>query len=171
MLIIYSVPNLFLLGLGALSVPWETMETMSLGLIRWWLLIPVVIILILYNIFIALFRQYSYCFAVLENQTGWQAIKSGFDLLKKDFGNILVVGLIYIGLSMAATLAMVVIILAICVPFFLLFMIALFLGKWMMIIVIILWVIVGLVCFLALRGAIGTYFQSYFTHAYWELKK
>ena len=168
MAIIYGVPNVILLGLGALSVPWEQI---SISGIRWWLLIPVIGIMILYNIFISLFRHYSYCFAVIENQSGWQAIKSGFGLLKKDFGNVFVVALIYLGLSMAAMLGMMIVLLALCVPFVLLGLISIFLAKWLMIVVIVIGAIALLVAALAIRGAMGIYFQSYFTNAYWEFKK
>jgi hypothetical protein len=168
MAIIYVAPNLVLLGIALLAFPWSNF---SLGGIRWWLIIPIVCILVLYNLFVALFRHYSYCFAVIENQSGWQAIKSGFCLMKKNFGNVFVVGLIYIGLSMAATIGMVITLLILCLPFVLLFVLAIFMAKWLIIVVISLGVIVLLTIALALRGAIGAYFQSYFTNAYWELKK
>ena len=131
-----------------------------------------VLALVIYNVVLFMFRHYAYCFAVLEDCKALPAIKSGWKLFRQNARPLIVVKLIEVGLWMAGGIAAI-IILAVCTaPFLLLGLILMVVvGALAWTIVAMLAVIALIIVLLVISGVLNTFFQSYLTYAYWQVKK
>lgn len=133
--------------------------------------VSTVLIMIVYNIGIMLFKHYAHCFAILEDTKAWGAIKSGWQLFLKNLGVTVVARLIEVGILIASGLAMIIAALILAIPFVLLgVLLALALGTVGVWIVSTLGVLVLLAFCLVVRGLISAFMYVYLTRVYWRLK-
>ncbi|MBU1132467.1 hypothetical protein KKC32_04455 [Patescibacteria group bacterium] len=136
------------------------------------ILIIAAVLLVIYNLFVGLFKHFSYCFIVLENYKFWKAIKSGMKLLVNNFVITFVSKLIHVGLWLAIGFATILALVILMLPFVLSGMVSLLIvGKVGVIIIGILAAIVAFVAVLAIRGSSNTYLQSFATGVYIKLSK
>lgn len=130
------------------------------------------VLFVLYNIFIILFKHYAYCYALLEDFKAWPAIKAGLQLLGNNFLVLLSAKAIEIGLLILLGLAIVISCLIILLPFAMIgFVLIISSGTAAMVAVSIV-ALLAIIAFLLLaRGTMATYFQSFATYIYWQIKR
>ncbi|MFH0779422.1 MAG: hypothetical protein V1928_01015 [Parcubacteria group bacterium] len=176
---------------GVLKIPRLLLLEIILGIPFYILLIPVVVYvkfiasqilfalfaiclagLIAYSVFLALFKHYAYCYAILDDQTAWNAIISGIKLLKQNFWNFVVVKLIQAGLWIVAALAMSVAVVVAMLPVLLIGILLSFVaGSFGSAAMAALSGVIGIAAVLAFRAGMNVFFAGYLTGAYWEARE
>ncbi|NQT49640.1 hypothetical protein HQ571_03020 [Candidatus Kuenenbacteria bacterium] len=163
--ILFGILNLVFLVLGLIFVFAREGGTIWIGIVI------VTVLMIIYNLLIFVFRHYSYCFAVLENEKAWSSIKKGWQLFRANIGALLVVKLMEIALWIGISIGVIVALLILVIPFILLGLILSFTaGPVGLTIAVTLGIILILLALLILRGAVNTFMRSYLTHVYWQAK-
>jgi hypothetical protein len=134
--------------------------------------IVILSLLVAYNLFIFLFRYYIYCFAVLEEQKAWLAIKSGWKIFSENIGALLLVKIVEIGLRLA-TIAVVILALLICaLPFVLLaILLGVAFGEAAIAVIGVFAVIVFFALVLVMQGLFNAFFYHYLSLVYWAVKQ
>jgi len=132
-----------------------------LGLLAGLVLFPVFLLLLVTFILIDLYAKRA---CIIEGKGVLDSLSGGWEMLKSNLGNSLVMGLIGIGSTMVYVLGFVIVGLLLALPFVALGFINMFLG-------IFLGVIVGLI-YIGLASAMwGTYIDSLWTLAFLDMKK
>jgi len=132
-----------------------------LGLLAGLVLFPVFLLLLVTFILIDLYAKRA---CIIEGKGVVDSLMAGWEMLKDNLGNSLVMGLIGIGSTMVYVLGFVIAGLLLALPFVALGFVNMFLG-------IFLGVIVGLI-YIGLASALwGTYIDSLWTMAYLDMKK
>ena len=130
-----------------------------------------IIIMVVYNIGIMLFKHYAHCFAVLENAKAWTAIKSGWQLFLKNAGVTVVANLIYIGILIGSGLAIFISIFILAIPFVIIgIVLGLTVGPVGVGIISVIALLALFAYIIVLRGLINAFMFTYLTQVYWGLK-
>ncbi|MFH0988310.1 MAG: hypothetical protein V1763_02975, partial [Parcubacteria group bacterium] len=80
----------------------------------------VALVLLAYFVVRAFAKHYVYCFAVLEDEKAWPAIKSGWNLFRNNIGALSLTGLIQVVLRVIAGIAVLIVVIIVALPFILL---------------------------------------------------
>jgi|GEM_PF-2432694 len=168
--VLWSIPNIILgiLFLWGFSLSFGAKQNAA-GMI---LLICVALVGLAYNFILWLVRHNAYCFLVLENKKAWESLKSSWQLMCKNFLVLVVAGLIEIGLGMLIGFGLIMILIAVALPFVILGAVLMFaVGSIGILIPVVLGAAAALAVLAILRGATNFYFNTFLTNIYWELKK
>lgn len=173
-----KIPRLLLLEI-ILGVPYYVLLIPVVVYLVFWansvlfmLFVVCLLALAVYTVFVALFKHYAYCYAILEEQTAWQAIVSGMNLLKNNFWNFVVVKLIQAGLWIVAALAMSIAVVAAMLPVLLIgILLSQFVGSFGAAAMEVLSGIIGSAAVLAFRAGMNVFFAGYLTGAYWKARE
>ncbi|MFA6027658.1 MAG: hypothetical protein WC752_01910 [Patescibacteria group bacterium] len=135
------------------------------------LLIVAILLIIVLSLTFALLSNYIYCYAVIENQTIVQSIKSGWALLKKNLGESIIMALIIYGIGFGAALVII---------FSLILILAIFGGVGFLLYLAFKWIGVGIAAAIALivlmviglllRGVLNVFTYSCWVYTFKELK-
>ena len=157
--LIFGVINLILFALVVLFIP-------SGGLMALF-----VILLILYNVWLFLFRHYVYCYAVIEGKSAINSIVAGWKLYIANYIDLTVIKITEVGLWVVASFVLILSLILIALPFILLGVIGMLaVGQMALMVVTWLGYIVLGTAFLLIKGGIQVFFLSYLTNAYWKFK-
>jgi len=128
-------------------------------------------ITLLFNLFVFIFISYAYFYAILEGKKAIESIKLAWSLFISNWKDVILATLLEIGLLVAIGLAMVMALLILAIPLGLIGVLLLLVaGSSAITILTILGVIVLLVFFALLRGAVNVFLHSYLLQIYWKLK-
>lgn len=157
--VIFGVINLFLFALVVVFIPSRGLMTLF------------VILVVLYNVCLFLFRHYVYCYAVLEGESATKSIIAGWKLYVNNFVELTVVKITEVGLWVVASFTLILCLILIALPFILLGVIGMMaIGQAaLMAITWIGYMVLG-TAFLLIKGGIQVFFLSYLTNAYWKIK-
>lgn len=127
--------------------------------------------LLVYAVAVAFCRHYIYCFAVLEEQPAWNAIQSGWNLFRNNFGALALTGVIQIVLRVIAGFAVLLVVMIVALPIVLLgIVLTMLLGKVAMFMLAGLAVACAIVAFGFLHGALSVGFNKFLTEVWWEVR-
>ena len=130
-----------------------------------------VIIMIIYNLGIWLFKHYVHCFAVLADEKAWSAIKSGWQLLVKNLGVSVVARLIEVGVLIVSGLAIFISIFILAIPFVIIgIVLGLTVGPVGVGIIAVIALLALFAYIIVLRGLVNAFMFTYLTRVYWRLK-
>jgi hypothetical protein len=128
--------------------------------------------MLLYNLFVALFRHYTYCDAVLGQQSSWAAIKSGMQLFFNKPKETIVVNLMKLGVVIVAVLATVIIGALVAMPFFLLMFLFSLVLPWQVALTVVgLGLVATIIAAFGVKAIQTQTLYGLLTKTYWELRK
>lgn len=167
--VLWGIPNLILLILMIVGLGFSLTASGAWSIALFGI---AMIVGLIYNLFIWLLRHNAYCFAVLENNNAWTALKNSTRLLFKNFGIVLMAGLIEIGLSIAIGLGIIISLIILAIPFVILGGLLMFVvGGWGILVPVILGALISLCLLVVIRGASSFLFNIFLTNVYWEISK
>ena len=162
--LIYFVPSIIIMALSALLFFALAASAQKV------IILTAILLFFFYFLVISFFRGYSYCFLVYENEGPWTAIRSGWNLLTKNIGEVITAGVLKMALVIAAGIVTIIVLAVATLPLVLVCVLVLiFVGNMGLYITIGIGLVVLLVVFMAIRGFLNTFFYSYTVFVYRRL--
>jgi len=163
--IILGIPNLILLiPFAALIFDFKNKSLIALVIVA-------VVFMLIYNLMLFMFRHYSYCFAVLQEKSAWQSIKSGWQMFRSNLKELILVKVVEILLSILIAIGMITVIIILMIPLGLLGGLFLFgFGSGTGIAAAVVLGIIFILIMALIKGSINTFMQAYLTKVYFEVR-
>ena len=138
-----------------------------------WTIVYILIgVLVIYNLFVFLFKHYAYCYVVLQEKGAWDSVKLSVKLLKNNFWKLLLAKILELGLWIATGFGVILTIVVLALPFILLGLISMFaFGQAGAVVVVVVGALFLIGVVLVLRGLISAFIQGYLTLIYWQFEK